>query len=107
MLIFQLLIYPRIVKRIGAKTSQRWACCIGVPVFLAYPFLSRLHDSERTLLAASLVLLFFTNVASNAVSDSLATIQCISTPHMLLTLNDVDVHHLGVSERVHEFDAAV
>ena len=42
-----------------------------------------------------------------AVSDSLATIQCISTPHMLLTLNDVDVHHLGVSERVHEFDAAV
>lgn len=96
MLIFQLLIYPRIVKRIGAKTSQRWACCIGIPVFLTYPFLSRLHDSERTLLAASLVLLFFTNVASNAVGATLVTILHISIPRMFLMLDDVDVSHLGV-----------
>lgn len=77
MLIFQLLMYPWIVKRIGAKKSQRCACCVAIPVFLAYPFLSRLHDSEGALLTASLVLLFFTSVASNAVGATVASIQSV------------------------------
>ena len=84
MLIFQLLIYPRIVKRVGATKSQRWACCVAIPVFLAYPFLSWLRDSGATLLAASLVLLFLTNVAANAVGATLASIQYILLLFQLL-----------------------
>ncbi|CAN0520803.1 unnamed protein product, partial [Scytosiphon promiscuus] len=49
-LIFQLLIYPRILKRVGARKSQRWACCVATPALLAYPFLPQLHDSGAALL---------------------------------------------------------
>ena len=76
MLIFQLLVYPRIVKRIGPTKSQRWACSVVIPVFLAYPFLSQLHG--RVLMAASLALLFFTNVAANTVGATFSSIWSLS-----------------------------
>ena len=74
MLVFQLFIYPRIVKEIGATRSQRWACFIAIPTFLAYPFLAQLHDSEGALLAASVALLLLTSVASNAVGATPSSI---------------------------------
>lgn len=76
---FQLLVYPRIIKRIGTSTSQLWASCIAIPVYLAYPFLSLLGDTGDALMASSLVLLFFTNIAENAVGAKPASIQpCFS-----------------------------
>ncbi|CAN0501475.1 unnamed protein product, partial [Scytosiphon promiscuus] len=66
-LIFQLFIYPRIVKRVAARKLQRLACCVAIPVLLSYPFLSRLHDSGTALMAASLVLLVLTSMATTAV----------------------------------------
>lgn len=98
MLIFQVLIYPRIVKQIGARTSQRWACSVAIPVFLAYPFLPRLPDSKGVLMAASLVLLFLTNMATNAVSATLAFIQPISRAcYECLTGLVYHVRHLNVT----------
>eukprot|EP00904_Undaria_pinnatifida_P006139 jgi/Undpi1/2655/HiC_scaffold_13.g06033.m1 len=81
MLIFQLLIYPWIVEQIGTTRSQRWSCCISFPVFFAYPFLSRIQDSEGVLMTASLVLLFLTNVAGNAffINTSLAINNAVDT----------------------------
>ncbi|CAM9131751.1 unnamed protein product, partial [Laminaria digitata] len=75
MLIFQLFVYPRVVERIGATRSQRWSCCVTIPVYLSYPLLSMLHDSGEMLVAASVVVLFFTSIAANAVliNVSLAT----------------------------------
>lgn len=70
MLIFQLLVYPRLSKRMGVTRSQRCACLLSMPVFLAFPFLSRLRDSEAALVAASLILLFLANVVSNVVSNN-------------------------------------
>ena len=72
MVIFELCVYPFVVKRIGPTRSQRWACCIVTPVVLSYPLLSVLHDDGRALLATSLLLLFFTNVAMTVVSVMLA-----------------------------------
>lgn len=93
MLLFQLLVYPRIVARIGARTPQRWACCVAIPVFLAYPFLCRLHDdSEGVLMAATVVLLFFTNAGSNTVGPTVSSIQHLS--RTFLMLGDADVRFL-------------
>lgn len=72
MLIFQLLVYPRLAKRIGPTLSQRCACCVAVPVFFAYPFIPKFHDSGRNYMAASLALLFFTNVSSNTLFINLS-----------------------------------
>lgn len=68
MLVFQLLVYPRLSKRMGVTRSQRCACFLSIPVFLAFPMLSYLRDSQRGLIAASLVLLFMTNMVANMVS---------------------------------------
>lgn len=68
MLVFEVGIYPFVAKQIGQRRSQRWACCIVTPVVLSYPFLSALHGDEKALLAASLVLLFFTSVSMTVVS---------------------------------------
>lgn len=70
-LVFQLLVYPWLSKRIGVTRSQRWACLLSMPVFLAFPSLSLLRDSEAALVAASLVLLFLANVVANVVGDIL------------------------------------
>lgn len=67
MLVFQLLVYPWLSKRIGVTRSHRFACLISVPVYLAFPLLSRLHDSGRVLIVASLFLLFLTNLISSVV----------------------------------------
>ncbi|CAM9287714.1 unnamed protein product [Ectocarpus sp. 8 AP-2014] len=72
MLFFQLLVYPRLSKRIGATRSQRWACFLSIPVFLVFPTLSHLRGTERTLVAASLVLLFLTNAVANTVFINVA-----------------------------------
>lgn len=69
MLFFQLLVYPRLSKRVGVARSQRWACFLSIPVFLVFPTLSHLRGTERTLFAASLVLLFLTNAVANTVSN--------------------------------------
>lgn len=89
MLIFQLLIYPWIVEQIGTTRSQRWSCCISFPVFFAYPFLSRIQDSEGVLMTASLVLLFLTNVAGNAVGTNLHPSRLSS--RICMMLDDVSV----------------
>ena len=108
MLVFQLLIYPRIVKRIGARTSQRWACCVSIPVFLAYPLLSRLHNSGAALWAASLVLLFLTNVASSAVGSTVASIQSIFRACTYrYTMLVYDGHRINVIGRAERLNAAV
>ncbi len=67
MLIFQLLVYPRLSKRIGVTRLHRVACLVSVPVYLAFPLLSRLHDSGRVLVVASLFLLFLSNLISSVV----------------------------------------
>ncbi|MEO9960374.1 MAG: hypothetical protein ABJF07_08765 [Nisaea sp.] len=88
MLIYQLLIYPRVAKQIGARKSQRWACSVAIPVFLVYAFPSRLHNSGAALLAALLVLLFLTNVASSPVGSTLA-IHSVYLSNMFLLPDDV------------------
>ncbi|CAM9579188.1 unnamed protein product [Ectocarpus fasciculatus] len=72
MLFFQLLVYPRLSKRIGVTRSQRWACFVSIPVFLVFPTLSHLRGTEGTLVAASLVLLFLTNAVANTVFINVA-----------------------------------
>lgn len=105
---FQLLIYPRILKRVGARKSQRWACCVAIPTLLAYPFLRRLHDSEAALLAASLVLLFLINMASNAVGATLASVQSISRAcSNCLAMLVYDVRRSSVTGRAEHFDTPV
>lgn len=78
MLIFQFLVYPWIVKRVGLTRSQRWSSCISIPVFLAYPLLRRLRDSKGVLMAASLILLLFTNMAISTVGATPASINYLS-----------------------------
>lgn len=82
MLIFQLFVYPRVVERIGATRSQRWSCCVTIPVYLSYPLLSMLHDSGEMLVAASVVVLFFTSIAANAVGATPASIQSLWRAHV-------------------------
>lgn len=70
MLTFQLLVYPRLSKRIGVTKSQRWACLLAIPVYLAFPLLSRLRESGLPLVLASVLANFLSNVTATAVSYS-------------------------------------
>ncbi|CAM9442342.1 unnamed protein product, partial [Laminaria digitata] len=72
--------------------SNRWACCAAIPVVLAFPFLSKLHDSGGVLMAASLVLLFFTNIAANTmcINFSLAINSAVD-PSQRGTLNGLSM----------------
>lgn len=70
MLTFQLLVYPRLSKRIGITKSQRWACLLGIPVYAGFPFISSLRDSRFSLIVASVLGNFLSNVTSTAVSQS-------------------------------------
>ncbi|CAM9128529.1 unnamed protein product, partial [Hapterophycus canaliculatus] len=92
MLFFQLLVYPRLSKRIGVTKSQRCACFLSIPVFLAFPLLSYLRHSERGLIAASLVLLFMSNMVANMVfiNVSLATNNAVD-PSRRATLNGLSM----------------
>lgn len=67
MLVYQLFLFPRLIKRVGAKRAQRAAAIVAVSNYLAFPLLSRIHDSGPLLVASSLVLLFLENIASSAV----------------------------------------
>lgn len=67
MLAFQLLIYPWLSKRIGVTRSQRWACLLSIPVFVCFPFLSRLRGSEVLLVVGSVLGNFLSNVTATAV----------------------------------------
>eukprot|EP00752_Nemacystus_decipiens_P011395 g10122.t1 len=99
MLIFQLLVYPWLSKRMGVTRSQRYACLLSMPVFLAFPSLSLLRDSEAALVAASLVLLFLANVVSNAVfiNISLAINNAVD-PSRRATLNGLSMTLASVAK---------
>ena len=70
MLIFQLLLYPSLSKRMGVTATQRSGCLLSIPVYLAFPLLSRLRDSGAVLVVASVVFNFLSNVTATAVSSS-------------------------------------
>ena len=56
------------IKVMGMQCSQRIGSLVGVPVFLAIPLLSLLHDAGWVLVAANLVVLFAINITANMVS---------------------------------------
>lgn len=93
-IVFQFLLYPQIVARIGPTRSQRWTCCVAIPSFFAYPFLSRLHDSKCMLAAASLIVLFVTSMAGNVVSATPFSVSHFSLAHIpyvsRMLVRDVD-----------------
>lgn len=70
MLVFQLLVYPRLSKRMGVTITQRVGCLLAIPVYLSFPFLSRLRDSGAALVVASVGFNFLSNVTATAVSKS-------------------------------------
>lgn len=67
MLLFQLVIYPRLVKAMGIQGSQRWSSFVSVPLLMAMPLLSLLHNERSKLVAANLLMLFFINAAASTV----------------------------------------
>ena len=69
LLVFELFAVPFVTKRIGVTASQRLASAISVPIYLAVPLLSNLHDTEGLLFWACVVLLFAVHSCSNAVSE--------------------------------------
>ncbi|CAN0142038.1 unnamed protein product [Ascophyllum nodosum] len=71
-LVFQLVVYPRMIKVMGMQCSQRIGSLVGVPVFLAIPLLSLLHDAGWVLVAANLVVLFAINITANMIFISIA-----------------------------------
>lgn len=73
MLVFQLLVYPRVSKRMGVAMTQRLGCLLSIPVFLAFPLLSRLRDSGAALVVASIIFNFLYNVTATAVSSRNST----------------------------------
>lgn len=75
MLVYQLFLFPQLIKRVGTKRAQRAAAIVAVSNYLVFPLLSRIHDSGPSLVASSLVLLFLENSASSAVS--LARLSCL------------------------------
>lgn len=74
----QLLIYPRIVVQIGPRRTQRWLCCVAIPVYLAYPLLSQIRDSGGVLMTVSVIMLVVTNFAVYTVGDAHLSMQCFS-----------------------------
>ncbi|CAN0517106.1 unnamed protein product, partial [Scytosiphon promiscuus] len=55
----------------GAMLSQRSACLLSVPVFLCFPFLSRLRGSKTLLVVGSILFNFLSSVTANAVRGHL------------------------------------
>eukprot|EP00903_Cladosiphon_okamuranus_P009002 g8611.t1 len=72
MLVFQLLVYPSLSKRMGVTTTQRLACLLSIPVYLAFPLLSRLRDSGAVLVVASIAFNFLSNVTATALFINIA-----------------------------------
>ncbi|CAN0223141.1 unnamed protein product [Pylaiella littoralis] len=92
MLTFQLLVYPRLSKRIGVTKSQRWACILGIPVYACFPFISRLRESRLPLIGASVLGNFLSNVTATAVfiNVALATNNAVE-PSRRATLNGLSM----------------
>ncbi|CAN0113599.1 unnamed protein product [Ectocarpus sp. 12 AP-2014] len=74
MLVYQLFFFPRLIKRVGTKRAQRAVAIVAVSNYLAFPLLSRLHDSGPLLVASSLVLLFLENSASSTMFINIALV---------------------------------
>ncbi|CAL9150639.1 unnamed protein product [Musa hybrid cultivar] len=50
LLVFQILLYPRIEKLLGPVSSLRVASVLAVPLLAAYPFMSKLSGLQLTLI---------------------------------------------------------
>eukprot|EP00752_Nemacystus_decipiens_P011400 g10125.t2 len=72
MLVFQLLVYPSLSKRMGVTVTQRSGCLLSIPVYLAFPLLSRLRDSGAVLVVASIFFNFLSNVTATALFINIA-----------------------------------
>lgn len=80
LLVVQLTIYSPLIKAAGIQRSNRVSSFVMVPIFVATPLLSLLHNSGWVLTVANLVMLFLHNIAANTVSDPLASQQCSNHP---------------------------
>lgn len=68
MVVFQLFIYPIILKRAGVVHTQRWASLVVLPLYPSIPMLSNLIGHERTLVVATTSMYFLLNSSAAAVS---------------------------------------
>ena len=68
MVAFQVTIYPRLVKAMGIRDSQRLCSSVMVPMFAVIPLLSLLHGEGWKLVIANSVVLFIIHAATNTVS---------------------------------------
>lgn len=53
MVVFQLFVYPRVIRRVGVVTWQRAGGLLGVPFFVAVPYARSLSWNERSLFVVS------------------------------------------------------
>ncbi|CAM9510449.1 unnamed protein product, partial [Pylaiella littoralis] len=62
LVVFQLFVYPRVIRRVGVVTWQRAGGLLGVPFFVAVPYARSLSWNERSL--------FVVSVANNVLAVS-------------------------------------
>lgn len=67
MLVFQLFIYPIILRRVPIQSIQRWATLVAVPLYMAVPQLVQLQGRQNALVMATTVLIFFINSLDGSV----------------------------------------
>lgn len=78
MIVFQICIYPNILKRVGVKKMQRFVSLTPLLLYPTVPMLSNLRDHKGGLVVAAMILYFVLNSCAAGVS-----IQCCVLCSML------------------------
>lgn len=69
LMIFQVCIYPILIKVIGITVSQRAASVVSTPLYAGVPLLALLAGNKDVLFAATIVVVFLIDSSSNLVSN--------------------------------------
>lgn len=69
MAMFQLFLFPPLIKMLGIMTWQRLGCGVGIAAFLAVPGVAVLSWNDGSLVALSVAVNTFANCSLGAVSS--------------------------------------
>lgn len=67
MMVFQVCIFPVLLKKVGMTVTQRLSSLSAIPMLVAVPLLTHLRNDQTALEVATVVVLFLAHSLCNAV----------------------------------------
>ena len=82
-LLFELVAVPYLTPWLGVQLSQRLGSAFEVPIYVLFPFLSRMGGGNLAVTLTALVLLFTCYICTNSVSATCSVYGCASGEHLI------------------------